>query len=215
MKKGFLIARRISIVLLILSIGPMPHDYYTLLRFVVCCVAFYGAYLAFKGDKSQWAWSFTVTAVLFNPIAPVNLSYITWAGIDIVTAGFFFLSCLLFTPKDSHAWLTKYHLKRQAIAPSKAKKIVVSCPECEKKIRIPATKRLYKITCPRCGCEYDSLKAQGDIDSYFENRFNSLKKMTVTSLIIIIIIGALFAVSLQYEIRNPHKRHSGAGVSLD
>ncbi len=50
------------------ALADNPYGYYQILRWVVCGLT---RYLAYRNDKNVWAWIFGVTAVLFNPIAPI------------------------------------------------------------------------------------------------------------------------------------------------
>ena len=82
---GFTIARLIAIGLLIWAVvQPMPYDFYTLLRFVVCGVTAFGAFNIY--EKSQGAaYVYGGIALLFNPFFPIHLSKDTWQVIDIIT----------------------------------------------------------------------------------------------------------------------------------
>jgi len=53
------------------------------MRFVVCLVSAYGAFLASKQREAAWAWTFGVIALLFNPFVPIHLDRSTWALLDI------------------------------------------------------------------------------------------------------------------------------------
>ena len=70
-----------------------PYTYYTLLRFAVCVVGAYAAYVAAERRQHSWMWAFGVTALLFNPFLPVRLDRATWAVLD-VAAGVLFLTSL-------------------------------------------------------------------------------------------------------------------------
>lgn len=82
----FLLARIGAAVLLLVAIGPLPYDFYTIMRWVVCAVSAYGAYREFGRKRVGWAWTFVVLGVTFNPISPVYLSRETWAPLDAVSA---------------------------------------------------------------------------------------------------------------------------------
>jgi hypothetical protein len=80
------ILRIIAAILLFWALDRHPYSYYTFLRFVVCGVAGYGAFISIKLDKNVWAWIFGITAVLFNPILPIHLNRDLWAIIDVAVA---------------------------------------------------------------------------------------------------------------------------------
>jgi hypothetical protein len=89
-------------VFLIIATQNLPYDYYTLLRFVVCGVSAYGAYLFYSIGKQTWVWIFIVIAVLFNPFAPIYLSKATWVFIDLIVALVYIVS-LFFLKRDLKA----------------------------------------------------------------------------------------------------------------
>lgn len=65
------------------ALSRHSYDYYTLLRFVVCAVSAFGAYLAFKRDSTVWGFGLAALALLFNPVATVGLRRQTWAKVDV------------------------------------------------------------------------------------------------------------------------------------
>ncbi len=73
-------------VFLLGAIGTWPYAYYQLLRWVVCGVGAYSAYMAHKSGRTSWAWVFGVIAVLFNPIVPFYLARNTWQVLDLAAA---------------------------------------------------------------------------------------------------------------------------------
>jgi len=99
--KLFVVARVIAGILLLIALDRLPYDFYTLLRFVVCGVTAYGAYLALELKRKEWMWSFGIVAVLFNPIVPIHLRKDTWAFIDVGVAIFLFVSIFLFKDKKT------------------------------------------------------------------------------------------------------------------
>jgi len=68
------------------------HDYYTLMRWVVCGVSAFGAFQAVTSGKSGWVWALAVVALVFNPIVPIHLKRETWAFIDSAVAVFLLIS---------------------------------------------------------------------------------------------------------------------------
>jgi hypothetical protein len=71
------------------------NGYYEFLTIVVCVVAVYVTVLAYKWQRT-WAVSlFGLIAILFNPLAPVHLSRVDWAPIDLVCGLLFLLATLV------------------------------------------------------------------------------------------------------------------------
>ena len=69
----------------------MPSGYYELLRWVICAAAVFAAYTNCSIDKSTWAISFGVVALIFNPFVPLYLyDKFLWMVIDI-SAGLMFV----------------------------------------------------------------------------------------------------------------------------
>lgn len=83
------------------ALAPWPYGYYQLLRFVVCPVSGYVAFLAYKWQKLWATWLFGIIAVLFNPIVPVHLSRELWQPVDLVCALLF--AFIVFTLKEPRA----------------------------------------------------------------------------------------------------------------
>jgi hypothetical protein len=89
MKKNIslsVIARIISVALLIFALAKNPYGYYTFLRWTVFISSGYSAYIAFSSQKNIWVVIFGIIAILFNPLIPVFLKRDTWAIIHIITA---------------------------------------------------------------------------------------------------------------------------------
>ncbi|MDR4496998.1 MAG: hypothetical protein MRK02_03590 [Candidatus Scalindua sp.] len=89
MKKKFqtiTIIKIIVILMLFWALADNPYGYYQILRWVVCGLTGYLAYLAYEDDQNVWVWIFGITAVLFNPIAPIHLSRETWSVINLIVA---------------------------------------------------------------------------------------------------------------------------------
>lgn len=83
---AFTLARIVAAVLLLVAVGRNAYDFYTIMRWIVCGVCAYGAYLEFERKRTVWAWLFAIMAIAFNPIVPVRLSRGTWAPIDVLAA---------------------------------------------------------------------------------------------------------------------------------
>lgn len=98
----FMLARLGAAALLLVALGRNPYDFYTILRWVVCGVCSYGAFVEFGRNRSTWAWLFVIMAVAFNPIVPVGLSRETWAPINALGAGFLVASVLVGRKATKH-----------------------------------------------------------------------------------------------------------------
>ena len=91
----FTVGRIIAIVMLLGASDKGPLDYPTL-GLIVCAVALYGFWRAYKTGKKAWLVSFGIIAVIFNPLFPVQLAPAAWAGVNIGTAVLFISSLVLF-----------------------------------------------------------------------------------------------------------------------
>ena len=76
----------------------MPYGYYQLLRWFICGVGVYGAYLSYEKKKSAWVWTLGAIALIFNPFFKFHFATEFWKIIDFV-AGIIFL--LYFSRKNS------------------------------------------------------------------------------------------------------------------
>ena len=85
--------------MLFYALERQPYDYYTLLRWVTFGASSYSALIAYKAEKTEWAVILGITALLFNPLIPVNLRRETWVFIDLA-AGILLLVSLLFVQRD-------------------------------------------------------------------------------------------------------------------
>ncbi len=84
----------IAIIFLLGAMLPLPVGYYTLLRFVVCGVAVYIAYLAYE-YRQMWAmWTFGLMAVVFNPIIKIYLGREVWLAMDLLALVLFVVALI-------------------------------------------------------------------------------------------------------------------------
>jgi signal transduction histidine kinase len=72
-----------------------PYGYYQLLRFVVCGVSVYVAFMAYAWKRLWATWLFGIMAVLFNPLVPIHLSRELWQPIDFACAALFAVVALV------------------------------------------------------------------------------------------------------------------------
>jgi len=91
-RKSDLIPAFIVAAMLLIAMAELPYGYYQLLRWVVCGVAVYIAYMAYKCGNIWATWVFGFVAVLFNPFIPVYLTKEIWRPIDFICAILFGLS---------------------------------------------------------------------------------------------------------------------------
>ena len=68
----FTIARLAAAAMLLAALGKNAYDFYTIMRWAVCGVFSYGAYIEFERKRQAWGCLFVVMAVAFNPIALVH-----------------------------------------------------------------------------------------------------------------------------------------------
>lgn len=64
----------------------LPYSYFQFLRWVVCGVCGFRAFVALEQEKVVWMWIFFPATVLFNPIVPIHLDRDIWVVIDVVLA---------------------------------------------------------------------------------------------------------------------------------
>jgi len=90
-KRPHLIPALISALMLFGALERWSYGYYQLLRFVVCGVSAYVAYLAYNWQKIWSVWLFGFIALLFNPLIVIHLSRELWQPIDFVCAVLFII----------------------------------------------------------------------------------------------------------------------------
>ncbi|MCX5633326.1 MAG: hypothetical protein NTW93_06615 [Phycisphaerae bacterium] len=87
-----LIPSLLVVAMLLLALADLPYGYYQLLRFVVCGVAVYIAYMAYTWQKMWAVWLFAFIAILFNPLVPIHFSRELWQVLDFICAILFIVS---------------------------------------------------------------------------------------------------------------------------
>ena len=85
-KRPHLIPAAVAALMLFGALGQWPYGYYQLLRFVVCGVSVYVAFMAYNWQKLWATYLFGFIALLFNPLVPIHLSRELWQPIDLVCA---------------------------------------------------------------------------------------------------------------------------------
>jgi hypothetical protein len=101
------VARIVASVLLFWALARHQYGYFVLLRWVVCGVSAFCAFLSYSLKRIPWTWLFGLLAILFNPLAPIRLARQTWAYFDVATgllllASIFFIKESLPTKGDSN-----------------------------------------------------------------------------------------------------------------
>lgn len=88
--KAFPIPLLVAATALFFALVPsLPYGYFQLLRFLVCGVSCYGAFMAMERSNKTWMWLFICLAVLFNPIIKIRFDREIWQVID-AAAGLLF-----------------------------------------------------------------------------------------------------------------------------
>jgi len=85
-RRPHLIPALVATAMLFLAMADLPYGYYQILRWVVCGVAAYIAYMAYRWGKVWATWIFGFVTALFNPIIPVYLTKEIWQPIDFICA---------------------------------------------------------------------------------------------------------------------------------
>ena len=90
-----------SIVALGVALLPLPYAYYMLLRVGMCGVFAYLAYTASQSNEQGLVWVLGITAVIYNPFAPLHLGREVWTVINLATIGLlFFVKARVSLPKE-------------------------------------------------------------------------------------------------------------------
>lgn len=80
-----------ALVALGVALLPLPYAYYMLLRVGMCGVFAYLAYTASQSNEQGLAWVLGITAVIYNPFAPLHLGREVWTVINLATIGLLFV----------------------------------------------------------------------------------------------------------------------------
>lgn len=92
--RSLAIIKSITIIMLLFALADNPYGYYQILRWVVCGVVCYSAFLEYQKNHYPWTWAFWIIAVLFNPLASIHLDKDTWIILNIITAGILIISII-------------------------------------------------------------------------------------------------------------------------
>lgn len=94
------LVRLISVALLFYATSRNTYSYYIFLRWFVFVSSIYFAYESNKNDKKIWLISFSVLALIFNPIVPIYLKKEVWTFIDLFSAIIVFVSIFFNESKE-------------------------------------------------------------------------------------------------------------------
>ena len=95
MKRTFIFAVGLAIVLLLAGTFALPYWYYQLLRWLVCPVFLSSWFLAHSDraietltlfESTAFSLAFIVLAIVFNPLWPVHMPRATWFWLDVSAA---------------------------------------------------------------------------------------------------------------------------------
>ncbi len=96
----FKVMQLVAVIMLLIAVSDLPYDYYTILRFVVCPVSAYGAFLAKSRKKPFWLWSLGICAIIFNPIAKIHFERETWFLLNLLAALLILVSVFMLSTKS-------------------------------------------------------------------------------------------------------------------
>ena len=77
----------VSMIALGAALLPLPYAYYMLLRVGMCGFFAYLAYTASQSNEQGLAWVLGITAVIYNPFAPLHLGREVWTVVNLATIG--------------------------------------------------------------------------------------------------------------------------------
>ena len=75
-----------TIALLFMAVLPMPAEFYSILRIVAAGTFAWGAYKNFGKKLLILPLAYTVLAILFNPVAEINLVPVLAIPLDLAAA---------------------------------------------------------------------------------------------------------------------------------
>ena len=82
------------IILLLWALTDNQYSYYQFIRWAILIIGTYSAYLSYTVNKNEWVWTFSIIAILFNPIIPFYFSKNVWQIIDVIVAMIFSYSLI-------------------------------------------------------------------------------------------------------------------------
>jgi hypothetical protein len=95
-KQAFLLIT--PVMLFLIALLEMPYAYYGIMKvYIFGCVIY--LWLNYKHDN-KWKAALVFLAVLYNPVFTIHLTKSIWAGVNLITAIFFFLHHKKFERKE-------------------------------------------------------------------------------------------------------------------
>jgi len=98
----------VGAVALLGAIFDMPNDYYRALRFLICGICIFAAYVSLR-ERSALAFPFLAVGILFNPILRIHTERTIWIAIDLVVASGFLVTVWLAPRLDAAKVVTIPH----------------------------------------------------------------------------------------------------------
>jgi hypothetical protein len=88
-------------LMLFIGTALLPYGYYQILRWIVCSMAIFNAYIAYRFEKALYIVIFGIIAILFNPIFIISFQKDVWQTVDII-CGIVFVASILLLRKSTN-----------------------------------------------------------------------------------------------------------------
>lgn len=82
----------IAAMVLLGGVALIGSEWYLAIRFVVAILALIVAWFGIRAGQWWWSVAFLAVAVLWNPVFPLDLSGVWWAGAHILAAAAFIVA---------------------------------------------------------------------------------------------------------------------------
>lgn len=84
--KTIWIPQSVASVLLLIALAPeIPYGYYVLLRWIICGVLSFLAFVALERKKNEWIWILAIGAAIYNPFFKIHLGREIWCIVNVIT----------------------------------------------------------------------------------------------------------------------------------
>ena len=90
----------VLIVLFLLCLFDMPYGFYNLVRFLAMVGFALLAYASYKDCRSSWVIVYVVMALLFQPLAKIELGHVIWNIVDVFAAIMLVVTIYLYRKKN-------------------------------------------------------------------------------------------------------------------
>ncbi len=115
-RKAAIIVKKIAtinavILLILASTVNLPYTFYFFLRYFICSITIWLAWLAFVSSEGLWlfwCWSFSITAFVFNPIIPLGLGRNIWRITDLLVSALLIGSLFTFNLAKIPEYMPEY-----------------------------------------------------------------------------------------------------------